>query len=334
MYFWHSAHFARWNHFDLLWRSQPSMYEQFLPASYERASSQGYEGARWGKMTDPTGRSAPGEINALLIWQQPHPMYFAETEFRAFPRNESDTLVKWDEIITATADFMASYAWFNESTGVYDLGPPMYTVSETTNPNATINPTFEIAYWRFGLEVASRWKKRQGKAIPRAWQQVLENLAPLATENATYLTYEGVPNMWIENSTIQSHPAMAGIYGWLPPPSSGTPLDVSVVRNTAEMIKEKWQFSSAWGWDFPLLAMNSLRLGDTDQAISYLMHENFQFDDAGYPIGGTNVPTPYMPGSGGLLLAVAMMAGGWDGSEGPHFPHKWSAIVEGFLPAL
>lgn len=73
-----------------------------------------------GKMTDPTGRSAPGEINSLLIWQQPHPMYFAETAYRSFPN--ATTLNSWDDILTATADFMASFAWYNETTGVYDLG--------------------------------------------------------------------------------------------------------------------------------------------------------------------------------------------------------------------
>lgn len=334
MYFWHSAHFARWNHFDLLWRSQPSMYQKFLPASYERAAHQGYKGARWGKMSDPTGRSSPGYIDAILIWQQPHPMYFAETEFRAFPNNEAAVLEKWDEILTATADFMASYAWFNHTTGVYDLGPPMYTVSEETSPNATINPTFEIAYWRFGLDVAKSWKQRQQQNVPSAWQEVLDKLAPLAVYNGTFPTYEGIPNMWTGNITIESHPAMAGIYGWLPEPASGPPLDMTVVRKTAETIKERWQFPKAWGWDFPLLAMNSLRLGDTQQAIEYLMHNNFEFDDAGYAIGGTNVPTPYMPSSGALLLAVAMMAGGWSNSEGSHFPDDWSAAVEGFLPAI
>lgn len=73
-----------------------------------------------GKMTDPAGRSAPGEINSLLIWQQPHPMYFAELIYRASPDDE--TLDSWDEILTATADFMVSFAWYNETTGVYDLG--------------------------------------------------------------------------------------------------------------------------------------------------------------------------------------------------------------------
>ncbi|KAJ8125453.1 hypothetical protein O1611_g8186 [Lasiodiplodia mahajangana] len=115
----------------------------YLSSSLDRARLQGYEGARWGKMTDPTGRSAPGEINSLLIWQQPHAMYFAETEYRSFPNGA--TLKKWDEILTPTADFMASYAFYNESTGVYDLGPPMYPASENTNPNATVNPAFELA---------------------------------------------------------------------------------------------------------------------------------------------------------------------------------------------
>lgn len=71
-------------------------------------------------MTDPTGRSAPGEINSLLIWQQPHPMYFAEITYRSFPN--STTLNNWDEILTATADFMASFAWHNKTTNVFDLG--------------------------------------------------------------------------------------------------------------------------------------------------------------------------------------------------------------------
>lgn len=80
--------------------------------------------------------------------------------------------------------------------------------------------------------------------------------------------------------------------------------------------------------------MNSLRLGDTDQAIEYLLHPIFQFDDAGYPVGGSRVPTPYFPNSGGLMLALAMMAGGWDGEPGMHFPKGWNVKVEGFVPGL
>jgi hypothetical protein len=31
---------------------------------------------------------------------------------------------------------------------------------------------------------------------------------------------------------------------------------------------------------------------------------------------------------------MAMMAGGWDGEEYPHFPEDWAVNVEGFTPAM
>ncbi|KAM7222022.1 Six-hairpin glycosidase-like protein [Rhypophila decipiens] len=335
MILWNSLPFARWNHFPLLWRSLPDIYKRFLPSSITRARDMGYSGARWGKMTDPTGRSAPGEINSLLIWQQPHPMYFAETEYRSFPNRT--TLGRWDDIITETADYMASYAYFNSSTGVYDLGPPMYPVSENTNPNATLNPTFELAYWRFGLDIAIRWKSRLNQTIPPAWLVVRDNIAPLPVINNTYAVYEGIPQMWTDNATVNDHPAMAGIYGLLPPPASGPPLNLTILQNTAAKIHDLWLLEESYGWDFAMLAMNSLRLGDAAQAIEYLLHPIFQFDDAGYPVGGSRVPTPYFPNSAGLLLAMAMMAGGWDGAEGKkhYFPAGWEAVeVDGFVKAM
>ncbi|CAK7230814.1 hypothetical protein SCUCBS95973_007700 [Sporothrix curviconia] len=345
MAFWHLVHFARWGHFDLLSRSLPDMYTRFLASSIDRAKKQGYQGARWGKMTDPTGRSAPGEINSLLIWQQPHPLYFAELHYRAHPN--ASTLRQWDAIVTATADFMASFAFFNKTTGVYDLGPPVYPVSETGNPNVTINPAFELAYWRFGLDVAIRWKQRiasssngtanatHATAVPKAWTAVRSKLAPLPVANGTFTTYEGIPNMWSDPATVTDHPALAGIYGWLPPSTSGLqPLNLTVVQNTADKIRTTWDLKNSYGWDFPMLAMNSLRLGNAKQALAYLLDPAFSFDDAGYPTGGSRVPTPYMPSSGALLQAVAMLAGGWDGSPGPHFPAEWKAVVEGFSVGL
>lgn len=99
---------------------------------------------------------------------------------------------------------------------------------------------------------------------------------------------------------------MAGIYGWLPPPMSGPGLNLTIVQNTADKILELWDLEESYGWDFSLLAMNSLRLGDVDQAVAYLLHPVFQFDDAGYPVGGSRVPTPYFPNAASLLLASTL----------------------------
>jgi hypothetical protein len=328
MVFWHLAHWTIWNKWTLYDRSI-DVYSRFLTSSFERAKKQGYEGARMGKMCDPSGRSAPGEINSLLIWQQPHPMYFAEMEYRKFPTEK--TLKKWDDVLTAVADFMASYAWYNNTTKVYDLGPPMYPVSENTNPNKTVNPTFELAYWRFGLGVAEQWKARQGKPIPSTWRTVRESLAPFPVENEVYVLYEGVKDMWTTPSLAEDHPGLLGIYGWLPPDLR---LNLTTFSKTVDKVYQSWNFTYSYGWDFPLLAITAARLGDSEKAVNWLLDPSNQFDEVGMPVGGTRVPTPYFPASAGLLLAVGMMAGGWDGLKGPIFPEGWDVEAEKFSKAM
>jgi len=334
MFFWHSCHWALWNNWDLLNRSV-DVYLRFMPTSIERAQVQeGYQyGARWPKMTDPTGRSAPGEINELLIWQQPHPLVFAEYDFRASPSQV--TLEKWRDVVYETADWMAGYARRNESTGFYDLGPPMYVVSEDTNPNATQNPAFELAYWRLGLEIAQTWMERLGEDRPAAWGEVKAGLAPLPMEDGLYAVYEGIESdFWTDAAYTNSHPALVGLYGWLPQTAD---VNLDIARATAEKVWTSWNVSNLWGWDFPMLAMSAARLGDTEKAVEWLLDPYYQFDDVGMPLGGAQVPTPYFPGSGGLLYAIAMMAGGWDGSVGtaPGFPNDgWQVRVENIGIAL
>jgi hypothetical protein len=263
------------------------------------------------------------------MWQQPHPLYFAELEYRSFPNNA--TLAKWDAVITATADFMASYAYWNLSTGFYDLGPPLYPVSENTNPNQTVNPTFELTYWKLGLDIAAKWRMRQGQVVPSSWNLVASRLKPLPVQNDVYVLYEGVQNMWNTPKLTADHPALLGIYGWLPPLPS---FNHTTFQKTVSKVYENWDLTKSYGWDFPLLAMTAARMNDSSSAIDLLLHPNFQFDDVGMPVGGVRARTPYFPSSGGLLLAVAMLAGGWDGGEGSHFPTNWQCNVEDFVSAM
>ncbi|KAF5370972.1 hypothetical protein D9757_009890 [Collybiopsis confluens] len=320
------------------WKCRSSgVYGRFLETSLIRAQvQQGWaSGARWPKMTDPSGRSSPGEINNLLIWEQPHPFVFAEYEYRAFPTE--DTLTKWADVIRETANWMSAFAWFNESTDVYDLGPPMYVVAEDTSPNVTVNPAFELAYWRFGLQLAETWMQKLGEEVPANWSTVKENLAPLPVGevDGLYAVYDGIEsNFWTDEAYINDHPALVGLYGWLPQ----TPgLNLTIAKLTAEKVWTTWNISNCWGWDFPMLAMSAARNNETEKAIEWLLDPLFQFDDVGMPIGGVRVPTPYFPGSGALLYATAMMAQGWDGSEGiaPGFPKTgWNVRVEGLSTAM
>ncbi|MBC8096792.1 MAG: hypothetical protein H7Y43_13365, partial [Akkermansiaceae bacterium] len=85
MHWWHSAQFALWNRLPMLERSL-GYYDTTLAAAKTNAQRQGYTGARWSKMTDPTGIDAPSPIGPFLIWQQPHPIFYAELVYRQNPK--------------------------------------------------------------------------------------------------------------------------------------------------------------------------------------------------------------------------------------------------------
>lgn len=330
MYWWHSAHWALWNRWQLLDRSL-GIYQSFLPSSRERASGQGYLGARWPKMTDWRGAQSPGEINVLLIWEQPHPMLFAELDYRAHPAGE--TLRKWQDVLFAAADFMASYAFWDSPTQRYVLGPPMYPMSENTDPLVTVNPAFELSYWRTGLRIAQTWRQRLGLGRDPQWDDVLGKLAALPVQDGYYVTYEGISDMWTEYNS--EHPGLVGVYGWLP----GDGVDLETFGATAERVFAEWQNDSLFGWDYPMMAMAAARMGRPDLAVDTLLTADagFQFDDAGL----STIPyaEPYFPSNGSLLYAIAMMCAGWDGAPGrnaPGFPDDGTWVVrwEGLARAL
>src|SRR5690606_14866161 len=106
MHWWHAAHFALWDRVELLRRSLP-WYTRVLPRARETARMQGYTGARWGKMIGPDGRESPSGIGPFLVWQQPHPIYYAELVYRA--TEEAAFLEEFADVVFATAEFMASY---------------------------------------------------------------------------------------------------------------------------------------------------------------------------------------------------------------------------------
>ena len=320
MIWWHGVHYALWKRWPLFDISL-HVYRDFLTTSKNRATEQGYKGARWPKCTGDLDREWPHPIHALLIWQQPHPIYFAELDYRLHPTKE--TLDKWSKVVFGTADFMADYAYFEKENDRYILGPPVYIVSENTKPESTFNPTFELGYWRFGLRTAQIWRERLGLARDTTWDDVLNKLSPLPQQDGLYVTHENIQNMWTKFN--YEHPALIGTFGMLP----GDGVDTATFERTFDKIVETWNLGRTWGWDFPMLAMAAARIGKPEIAIDMLLNPspNFQFDVHGLATGG---PFPYFPSNGSLLTAIAMMAGGWDGSEGdaPGFPKNGNWVVK------
>lgn len=326
MHWWHSVHFAAWGRFPLFEKTL-GYYPRILPLAREIAQRQGYRGARWPKMVGPDGHDAPSKVGPLLIWQQPHPIYYAELCHRERPNRQ--TLERWREVVFETADFMASYAVHDAARDQFDLGPPMKTVSENNDVATTRNPTFELAYWRFGLRVAQKWRERLGLPREPRWDEVLRKLAPLPAQDGCYLLQEGLSDTFTKWNW--EHPALVGAFGMQP----GDGVDPTTMRRTVRRVMETWQWERTWGWDFPMTSMCAARCGEPELAVDALM---IQAAKNRYHPNGHNYQRPgltaYLPGNGGLLAAVAMMAAGWTGgpdTPAPGFPRngKWSVKSEG-----
>ncbi|MBN2805996.1 MAG: hypothetical protein JXR22_05005, partial [Prolixibacteraceae bacterium] len=132
MHWWHALHFILWNRSGLV-SQQVDYYFNIFHQARETARIQGYEGARWPKMTDYRGLESPSNIGVFLIWQQPHFIYL--THLLALnSANEQEILLKHLPLVEATANFMASYARFDSTEQRYLLGPALIPAQECFDP--------------------------------------------------------------------------------------------------------------------------------------------------------------------------------------------------------
>jgi len=334
MHWWHAAHFALWGRGDLLERSM-GFYVRTLPAARATAALQGYAGARWPKQVGPDARESPSEIGPFLLWQQPHPLHLAELLRRAArhhggPTAARVTAARYADVVDATARFMADVV--EPTPAGYALGPPLVPAQESyaaIRARAT-NPPFELASWAWGLGLAQEWRRERGLRPEPRWDEVRRGLVPPPVHGDAYAAI-GVPPWTVRTD----HPSV--VYGLGVVPDTGY-LDRARVAATLADVRRDWDWASTWGWDPPALAMTAARLGDRDAAVDLLLADT---PKNGYVASGHNRQTPslpvYLPGNGGLLAAVALMVGGWDGSGHvccPGLPEEgWRARHEGFVPA-
>ena len=314
MTWWHLAHYGLWDRWQMADRSM-GCYQKFLSVARQLAKQFDYMGAKWGKQVGPEGRSAPWEIVFLLQWQQPHPIFFAELEYRLRPTQA--TLEKWRDVIFATADYMADFPTRDDK-GIYNLAP-VWAACEDNGLGT--NTVFETAYWRFGLGKAQAWRERLGLSREPKWDEVLNHLAPLPENDGVYVLSPEFPD--IQGT---SHADAIGVYGMLPLMQG---VDPKTAHRTVLKVWQTYDWERCWGWDFPWVAMAAARTGEPGIAVEALLHASSKnhYDRRGVCAGGMQ----YLPGNGGLLYAAAMMAAGWDGgpeTHAPGFPPDGSWVVK------
>jgi len=333
MHWWHAAQFALWDRLPLLEKSL-GYYQHILPKARATAARQGYTGARWPKMTSPTGDESPSNVGPFLVWQQPHPIFYAELVYRTRP--DRATLEQYRQVVFDTAQFMASFPAWDQQGGRFVLGPPLQCAQETYPKDRTFNCTYELSYWAWGLQVAQHWRERLGMPREAVWDRVLKTLAKPAVTDGRYLFAESAPDTYSNPRWATDHPSVVAAFGVLP----GAGIDPATMGRTFTWIWDHWDWPSTWGWDYPMMAMTAARLGQPSLAVDALLMDT---PKNVYRINGHNHQRPgltiYLPGNGGLLYAVAMMAVGWDGAppgSAPGFPRdgRWTVKWEGLRRAF
>jgi hypothetical protein len=333
MHWWHTTHFANWNHPEYLVK-QLDWYQTIYQKALETARLQGFNGVRWPKMVGPEGQNSPSGVGSYLIWQQPHLIYMAEQLYRSNPSPE--ILNKYKDLIFATADFMADFAVLDSTGKVYNLLPPLIPAQEHWNRETTLNPPFELAYWNWGLTVAQEWRKRLNLPDDAKWEKVCSKLAAPVQENGVYLGIANAPDSYTNPKNMTDHPMVTGMVGILP---LWDKIDPEVMRNTLKVVMQKWDWPSTWGWDYPMVAMSATRLNEPEIAMEALLKD---VQKNTYLKNGHNYQSErlriYLPGNGGLLKAISLMCAGWEGctTENPGFPKdgkwnvKWENLTKDF----
>jgi hypothetical protein len=334
MYFWHAAHFSQWGRTELLEKGL-AWYRKILPAGKAEAAAQGFKGVRWPKMSGIDGRTGPGGINPFIIWNQPNPIYLSELVYRAKPTVE--TLEKYRDVVFESAEFLASFAFYDAKTDRYVLGPPIKNVSEKSGANLTQNPTFELAYWHFGLGLAQAWRERLGLPPEPKWADILAKLSKLpVSEEGFYLEIETVADMYRHPGAVPTSMLMA--LGYLPQTAM---LDVETARRTFHEVNRRNGVERWSSWAMGQAAMTAARLGEGETAVAILtnLSKPTRFMTSGH-VRRPKEPegcVTYLPVNASLLTAVGLMAAGWDGApttNAPGFPQngKWVVRAEGLNP--
>jgi len=166
------------------------------------------------------------------------------------------------------------------------------------------------------------------------WDHVLSHLAPLPVSDGVYIGHENAPDTFTKWNV--DHPAMLWPFGLLP---GGDHVDLETMRRTLHKVLAEWDLKrKSWGCDYPWIAMTAARLGEPRIAIETILSDlpQNQFIANGHNPTRGDLPC-FLPTNSALLLAVAMMAGGWQGCpdrNAPGFPESWAVKHEGLRASL
>ena len=156
---------------------------------------------------------------------------------------------------------MATFVDYDPARKEYVLGPGLNSADEKhTDLAHNLNPTMELAYWKWALETAQQWRIRLGLAPDPKWQDVIDHIAPPTVRNGIY------PAMELPVETTPSG-MTTFMYGVLP----GRGIDKEAMRNTLHAVSTTNGLRESVTWGTAMMAMCAARLDEPERAIQLLV---------------------------------------------------------------
>jgi hypothetical protein len=223
-----------------------------MPPGEAMAKLEGCEGREVVEDDRPERRSeSPSGVGPVLVWQQPHPIYLAELVYGGHKEGSKATLERYKDIVFETADYMATFVDYDPQRKEYVLGPGINSADEKhTDLAHNLNPTMELAYWKWALETAQQWRVRLGLAAGCALGQCDQITLP-AHGAQWHLSGDGIP---VENS----RPVHDDLYVWR---AARRGIDKDAMRNTLHRVAHPDEVQTAITWGTAMEAMCAARLG-------------------------------------------------------------------------
>ena len=298
MHWWHAVHFALWDRWPMLERSldyyQPhsasSRSHRQAARLYRRplAEDDGPERRRVALHASARSSSGSSRIRSIT------------PSWRIAQNPDRETLEKYRDIVFETAEFMTSYATWDADADAFVLGPVLQGAQERFPKSATLNPTFELTYWRWGLETAQEWRERLGMPREPSGTACWQSSPPLVVDGK-YAFTETTPDSYTNRRWNDDHPAVLGAFGMLPGPG----IDQPTMRRTVRLGLAELELAEHLGLGLSARgdecrparrARARCRRAVARHAEKLLSQQRPQPPAPGLTI--------YLPGNGGLLTAV------------------------------
>lgn len=295
----HLLGFIRFGHYKEVYK-QLNYFLDIYKSSKIRAISQGYDGVRWPKMTDPNGQDSPSNIGPLLVWQEPSLIIILEELYKVNPVLEN--YKKFIPLIVDIMKFIKSFVVLDNDT--YYLDNPMLSMQEVYPYNEVDSPLFETELFRYALKLGLNWLERFNMPVEDDYKNIIQKLVKPRVKDNYYMPMQKGDDDYTKYNT--DHPMVIGCYSLF----KSDYIDNEIMTNTLDKVIECWNYDTIWGWDFGMLALCALNLGDPYKAIRFIEmaypKNTYLKNGHNKQANRTDLPI-YLPGNGMLLLFISYL---------------------------